>query len=56
MCNRVGRLNCRNDSFRPGKVFKCVYRLLVRYRNIFRSSDIMQISMFRADARIIQSG
>ena len=55
LCYRMGTLNSADDSFSSCQIFKSIYRFIIRNRDILRSADVMQISMLRSDAGIIQS-
>src|SRR5438552_1528898 len=55
MSDRMRRLKCGNDSFRPGQKLKCTERLIVRHGNIFDTILIVQESMLRTDRRIVEA-
>lgn len=53
MGHGVGRLNGGDDTLRPGQILEGVDRLLVSDRDIFRPADVMEVGVFRADARVV---
>ena len=56
MGHGVGGFNGRNDALRPCQIFKGADRLLIRHGHVFRPSDIVQISVLRSDAGVVQPG
>ena len=54
MSHRMGALHGANDPLRPGDILKGVLRLVVGDRHILRPADIVEMGVFRSDARIIQ--
>ena len=55
LCYRMGTLNGADDSLGSCQIFKSIHCLIIRDGHILRSADVMQISMLRSDAGIIQS-
>jgi hypothetical protein len=55
LCYRMGTLNSADNAFSSCQIFKGIYRLIIRDGHILCSADVMQISMLRSDAGIIQS-
>ena len=49
-------LDCRDDALDTAEILECVYRFVVRHRNVLRAADIVQVSVLRADAGVIQTG
>ena len=52
----VCRLDRRDDALDTAEILECVYRFVVRHRNVLRAADIVQVSVLRADAGVIQTG
>ena len=52
----VCRLDRRDDALDTAEVLECVYRFVVRHRNVLCAADVVQVSVLRADAGIIQTG
>ena len=55
LCYRMGTLNGTDDSLGSCQIFKSIHCLIIRDGHILCSADVMQISMLRSDAGIIQS-
>ena len=55
LCYRMGTLNGTDDSLGSCQIFKSIHCFIIRDGHILRSADVMQISMLRSDAGIIQS-
>ncbi len=49
-------LNGGNDTLGAGEVFQGIYRLVVGDRNIFRPAGVVEPSVLRPDAGIVQTG
>ena len=56
MSHRMGGFNRRDDALRLCQVFKGADRLLIRHGHIFRAPDVVQVSVLRPHAGIVQSG
>ena len=56
MRDSVCRLDRRNDTLDTAEVLECIYRLIVGDRNVLCAADIVQVSVLRADAGVIQTG
>ena len=50
------RLKRRDDAFKPRAQLERLQRLFVGDRHILRATGVMQPGMFRADARVIETG
>ena len=55
LCYRMGTLDGADDSLGSCQIFKSIHCFIIRDGHILRSADVMQISMLRSDAGIIQS-
>ena len=50
------RFDGRDDALRPRQIFKGAHRLLVGDGHILRPPDVVQVSVLRPNAGIVQSG
>ena len=55
LCYRMGTLNGADDPLGSCQIFKSIHCFIIRDGHLLRSADVMQISMLRSDAGIIQS-
>ena len=55
VCDSVCRFNSRNNTLGFCQIFKGVYRFVICDWDILGPSDIVQMSMFRTNAGVIQS-
>ncbi len=53
--HRMGRLQCRHDTFNTGQFTETVQRFFVGYRNVVGPANILQPGMLGPYARIIQA-